>query len=65
MVCTKNETISIVFNKNVRTIHHIYSTRYSQSNFLQSLIKYKQTENVLSIGGPSLWNNKLQTDRKN
>ena len=38
MFCLKTDTIQCAFNKEFQTIDHIYPKRYSQNNFLQSLI---------------------------
>ena len=60
----KNDTIPTVFNKKVWIIDHIYLIRYSQKNFVQSLIKHEQTKYAIYIRGPRFWNNKLQTNHK-
>ena len=51
----KNSTIPSVFHQIFQVIDHIYPTRNCQNNFVQSLIKYKQTKNdAISSRGPNL-----------
>ena len=54
----KNNTIPSVFHQEFQIIDHIYPTRNSQNNFLQSMIKINQTKNA------SLWNNILDENLK-
>ena len=51
MFRVKNDTIPSVFSKEFQTIDHTYPTRYSQNNYVQSLINTsKQRMQYLLLG---------------
>ena len=60
----KNNTIPSLFHQKFQIIDHIYRTRNSQNNFVQSMIKINQTKNAISALGPTLWNNILNENLK-
>ena len=60
----KNNTIPSVFHQKFQITDHIYPTRNSQNNFVQSMIKINQSKNAISARGPSLWNNILNENLK-
>ena len=64
MYRVKHNAIPSVFHQKFQIIDHIYPTRNSQNNFVQSVIKINQTKNELSARGPSLWNNILNENLK-
>ena len=65
MFKVKNNMAPNIFNYNVKTIAHKYTTKYSIINFNEPLKTTKYSKYAISARGPYLWNNFLDSKTKN
>jgi hypothetical protein len=54
----------ILFNSIFKKISHIYPTRFSKNNYIQSKIFYSVTKFSIANRGPKLWNSILNNELK-
>ena len=54
----------MLFNSLFEKINHIYPTRFSKNNYIQSKTHYSATKFSIANRGPKLWNTILNNELK-